>query len=280
MRGEPPAKQYPAKVVVAPMDRGRLRTELAGLGLRAGMTVLAHCSLSRVGRVDGGADALREALLDVIGERRGTLVVPTQTGSNSESSPEYRAAVAELDAYGLEAHRARVTGFDPAVSPSEGMGALAESVRRHPRAYRSPHPISSFAAVGRYAKELCSDHPLDCLLGPRSPLGLLAELDARVLLLGVGYDKCTAFHLGEARALPTWLPAWRQYRCKVGEEWLDFKGLSYQDSDFAELGSRFEHTHSAAVFRGSLGAAATRLFPLALAADFAEKDLPELRLAR
>ena len=280
MRGEPPAQQYPVKVAVAPMDRGLLRTELAGLGLRAGMTVLVHCSLSRVGRVAGGADTLREALLDVIGRKRGTLVVPTQTGSNSESSPEYRAAVVGLDAFGIEAHRARIKGFDPATSPSEGMGALAESVRRHRRAHRSPHPISSFAAVGRYAEKLCADHPLDCLLGPRSPLSRLAELDAGVLLLGVEYDKCTAFHLGEARALPTWLPTWQQYRCKVGEEWLDFKGLSYQDSDFAELGSRFEDKHSADVRHGRLGAATTRLFPLALAADFAEEDLPKLRFAR
>lgn len=276
MQGEPPATQYPAKMAVAPMDRGRLRTELAGLGLRAGMTVLVHCSLREVGRVDGGADALRGALLDVLGERRGTLVVPAQTGSISERSEEYLAAVDGLDAHGVEAYRAGLRGFDPATSPSVGMGALAESVRTHPRAHRSPHPITSFAAVGRHAEELCADHPLDCLLDPRSPLGLLAELDARVLLLGVGYDKCTAFHLGEARALPTW----REYDRKVGEKWLHFKGLAYQDSDFADLGKRFEQEQPAAVLHGSLGAAPTRLFRLAAAADFAAKRLPELRFAR
>jgi aminoglycoside 3-N-acetyltransferase len=276
MEGESPAKQYSAEMAAKPVDPGRLREELSRLGLSAGMTVLVHCSLRRIGWVEGGADTLREALLDVIDERRGTLVVPTQTGSNSESSAEYRAAVADLDEAELEAHRDAIKGFDPATSPSEGMGALAESVRTHPRAYRSPHPISSFAAVGARAAELCTEHPLDCLLGPKSPLGRLAGLDAAVLLLGVGFDKCTAFHLGEDRALPQW----RQYRCKIGEDWLDFKGLSYQDFDFTELGARFEHTHSAAVRGGGVGAAHARLFPLALAADFAATDLPDLRFAR
>ncbi|HET9169029.1 MAG TPA: AAC(3) family N-acetyltransferase [Actinospica sp.] len=276
MEGESPAKQYSAKVAATPLDRGRLRRELARLGLRRGMTVLVHCSMRNVGWVEGGAETLRDALLDVIGERRGTLVVPAQTAANSESSPEYRAAVAGLDAARLAAHRAAIRGFDPVTSPSEGMGALAESVRVHPRAHRSPHPIASFAAVGEYAADVCAEHPPECLLGPQSPLALLARLDARVLLLGVGFDKCTAFHLGEARALPVW----RSYRCKIGDAWVDFKGLAYQDSDFAELGARFEHAHSSDVLRSTVGSATARLFPLALAADFAAKDLPELRFAR
>ena len=276
MEGEAPAKQYSAMVAGAPLDRGRLRAELAGLGLRAGMTVLVHCSLRGVGRVEGGADALREALLDVVGEEHGTLVVPTQTRANSMTSQEFRAAVTDLDEAEFEVYLKGLPGFDPAASPSEGMGALAEAVRTHSRAHRSPHPITSFAAVGAHAADLCAIHPLECLLGTQSPLGLLAKLDARVLLLGVGFDKCTAFHLGEDRALPEERP----YRCKIGDEWRDFKALSCQDTDFAELGARFERAHSGRVRHGRLGAASTRLFPLALAADFAEMELPALRFAR
>lgn len=276
MNGAGREKQYPVLMRGTHLTRRRLRRQLAQVGLRPGMTVLVHCSMRQVGWVRGGADVLRRALLDVIDESRGTLVVPAQTGSNSESSADYRAAVADLSEAELDAHRARVIGFDTRTTPSEGMGALAESVRTHPRAHRSPHPISSFAAVGAQAAQLCAVHPLDCLLGPQSPLGRLAQLDAWVLLLGVGYDKCTAFHLGEDRVLPVW----RDYRCKVGAEWLDFKALAYQDSDFADLGKRFDYEHSATVRQGMVGAAAARLFPLALAADFAARELPELRFAR
>jgi aminoglycoside 3-N-acetyltransferase len=155
------------------------------------------------------------------------------------------------------------------------MGALAESVRTHQLARRSAHPTTSFAAVGRHAEALCAAHPLDCLLGPRSPLGALRELDARVLLLGVGFDKCTAFHLGEDAAFP----GERGYRCKIGDEWADFKGFPHQDEDFAELGARFEQACPAELRRGTVGSAPTRLFTLALAADFAARQLPELRFA-
>ena len=275
MEGERPTKQYSAMVAGAPLDRGRLRAELDGLGLRAGMTVLVHCSLRRVGWVDGGAAALREALLDVLGEH-GTVVVPAQTGSKSATSRELRDAVAGLDKAECERYLARLPGFDPAASPVEGMGALAEAVRTHPRAHRSPHPATSFAAVGAQAAELCAAHPLECLLGTESPLGLLAKIDARVLLLGVGFDKCTAFHLGEDRALPEERP----YRCKIGDAWREFKALSYRDGDFAELGARFERVHGARVRDGWVGNARARLFPLALAADFAELELPALRFVR
>ena len=275
MDGENPPQQYSAMVAEAPLDRGRLRAELSGLGLRAGMTVLVHSSMRRVGWVEGGATTLRDVLLDIVGDE-GTLVVPAQTRSKSVTSQEFRDAVAGLDEKEYELYLTRLPGFDAKTSPSEGMGALAEAVRTHPEACRSPHPTTSFAAVGVHAAEVCATHPLDCLLGSQSPLGLLAKLDARVLLLGVGFDKCTAFHLGEDRGLPEERP----YRCKIGDEWREFRALSHRDGDFSELGARFVRTHSTRVRDGWVGAARARLFPLALAADFAELELPALRFVR
>jgi aminoglycoside 3-N-acetyltransferase len=35
------------------------------------------------------------------------------------------------------------------------------------------------------------------MFGEHSPLARLEEVGAQVLLLGVGYDVCTAFHLAE-----------------------------------------------------------------------------------
>lgn len=46
------------------------------VGLKAGMHVVCHSSLSRFGRVEGGADAVIDALEEVI-TRDGTLVLPT-----------------------------------------------------------------------------------------------------------------------------------------------------------------------------------------------------------
>ncbi|WP_424818911.1 AAC(3) family N-acetyltransferase [Salinisphaera sp.] len=41
--------------------------------------------------------------------------------------------------------------------------------------------------------------------GESSPLRALYDLDARIALIGVGYDCCTALHLAEHRA-PGWAP--------------------------------------------------------------------------
>jgi aminoglycoside 3-N-acetyltransferase len=275
MEGENPAGPRGSTKVDIAIDRDRLRIELTESGLREGSVVLVHCSLSAIGWVWGGADALRDTLLEILGEEHGTLVVPTQTTYTSVSSREFRREITDLDDEERQLYIKALPGFDPRTSPSENMGALAESVRTHLRAHRSAHPTASFAAVGRHAAELCASHPLDCLLGARSPLGALRDLDAGVLLLGVGFDKCTAFHLGEDAAFSDERP----YCCKVGEEWKEFIGFAHRDDDFAELGARFEQACPTAVREGRVGGARTRLFPLALAAEFAERELPKLRFA-
>jgi aminoglycoside 3-N-acetyltransferase len=257
------------------IDRRRLEADLAESGLRPGMSVLVHCSMRRIGWITGGAKALREAILGVLGAE-GTLVVPTQTRFLSVTSNDFQRAIAHLEGEDRELYRKRLRGFDPLTTPSSGMGALAEAVRKHPRAYRSTHPSTSFAAVGRHAAALCAAHPLESLLGADSPIGALRDLDGSVLLLGVGYDKCTAFHLGEVAAFSDTRP----YTCKIGDAWREFQGFPHEDGDFAELGARFEAEHAARIRRGTVGDAATRLFPLALAADFAARELPDLRFAR
>jgi aminoglycoside 3-N-acetyltransferase len=254
----------------------RLRAQLTGLGLAAGQTVLVHSSLRSLGWIPGGAAALRDLLLDILDPALGTLVVPAQTGSASASSGVFQSATAGKSAADYRAYLDRLPGFDPDRSPSEGMGALAEAVRTHAAAHRSAHPITSFAAVGRLAGELMEAHPLDSLLGKESPLGRLYEYQALVLLLGVGYDKCTAFHLGEN---PVLAPE-RDYSCKIGDSWRDFRAPDHRDTEFAELGSMFENTRPHRVREAVVGTARCRLFALTEAVDYASLTLPSLRFSR
>lgn len=250
-----------------------LRQDFADLGLHEGMVVLVHCSLRGIGPVRGGADAVRDALLGTLGDS-GTLVVPTQTRSKSTSSQDVRRSVHGLSPRRRERFLAAVPGFDPASTPSEGMGALAEAVRTHPQAHRSGHPTTSFAAIGRHAAELTAQHPYHCVLGEDSPLGWMHRIDAHVLLLGVGFDKCTAFHLGEDSSVS---PD-RSYCFKIGDRWTEVDGArDYDASDFDALGALFREVHADYVRTGPVGAALGTLFPLALAADFADKQLPDLR---
>jgi len=154
---------------------------LRDLGLYAGCNVLVHSSLSSFGHVEGGADSVIDALLEVVSES-GTVIVPTLTGSerlNAENPPI----------------------FNP-VSSAGWTGRIPETFRHRSNAIRSLHPTHSVAAIGANAVTLTQDHmdsvtPCDAL----SPYGKLPRLpDSFILLIGVTHTSNTTFHHVEEAA--------------------------------------------------------------------------------
>ena len=143
------------------------------LGILAGDCILVHSSLRSLGYVEGGAEAVVDALLDVLGPR-GTLCVPSFVFSLTNQPQPI---------------------FDPAHTPSE-MGAISEAARRRPGARRSTHLIHSISALGPAAEEITRVH------GPSAwacdgPFWQLHHYDAKIVLLGVPYLRCTYFHVVE-----------------------------------------------------------------------------------
>ena len=100
--------------------RGELATDFRRIGLERGDAVVLHGSLRSIGRVDGGADTVVAALLDVLGPD-GLLAAPVYTYWTQR--------------------------FDPAADPGQ-TGRIAEAIRRWPGAVRSWHPSHSVAAIG------------------------------------------------------------------------------------------------------------------------------------
>ncbi len=137
--------------------------------------LLVHSSLSSLGYVDGGADAVIDAILQVLG-REGTLIVPTFN------------YVVQTDQV-----------FDPDTMPSQ-TGVVTEVLRKRPGAIRSLHPTYSFAALGRDAEEIAQNHWRAEPVGFGSPLDRLARAGGCTLLLGVKHDANSSIHLGEAYA--------------------------------------------------------------------------------
>jgi aminoglycoside 3-N-acetyltransferase len=224
--------------------------------------------MRRIGRVAGGTKALVDALSEALGPD-GTIVVPTPTAENSDSSRAYLARVEGMTAAERRRHRAAMPAFDPARTPSTGAGVFPESVRLTPGALRSEHPQISFAALGARAAAVIDGHAPNCHLGEESPLARLYDLDAEVLMLGTGYDTCTALHLAEYRY--TRKPPTRDYSCVIEQDgvarWWTYEDVVLDDRDFAAVGAAFDDTPY--VRRGRVGFADSRLVPLRRMVDFA-----------
>jgi aminoglycoside 3-N-acetyltransferase len=255
---------------LAPQTRPALADDLRGLGVRPGDTLLVHSALSSLGFVVGATVAVVHALLDAVGPA-GTLVVPAQTARQNRDPSRYDDP--RVTPNWWPTIREHLPAYEPDVTPSEGVGAIAEQIRVWPGAVRSAHPQTSFAALGPLAGELMAGHALESPLGEASPLARLEEAGGRVLLLGVGYDRCTCFHLAEYR-LPD--PPMVTNGCAVltdeGRQWLSYVGVALSAGDFAALGADFEAA-SPEVATGPVGAATAKLFPVRSATAFAREWL-------
>ena len=124
-----------------------------------------------------------------------------------------------------------------------------------------------------------ASHPPNCHLGPESPLGALSRSNAKVLLLGVSFAVCTAFHLAEYQVAAG---LQREYECVVrieGERrWYQYRDALLDDSDFEQLGEAFEASDAgSSIRRGNVGDADSRLFPVSKAVAFARAWMPANR---
>jgi aminoglycoside 3-N-acetyltransferase len=262
----------------ATVTRGQLVRDFRRLGITPGQTLLVHASLRSVGWVIGGANAVVGALREALGPD-GNIVVPASTEANSDTSRKHRERIAQMTANQAKRYREEMPAFDPATTKS-GAGAIAERVRRSADAVRSEHPQSSFAAIGPAADDLMADHRLESHLGEESPLAKLYKMDALVLMIGVGYRSCTAFHLAEYRYRPEL--ARQTYACVVNivrkRHWISYQDVVLDDRDFENIGESLEAELPINI--GKVGNAECRLMPLSDAVDFAATWMAEHRAVR
>ncbi|GAC1363150.1 MAG: BA2930 family N-acetyltransferase [Ktedonobacteraceae bacterium] len=246
--------------------RESIARDLRGLGVQPGMTLLVHSSLSSLGWVCGGPLAVVQALMDVLTEA-GTLVMPAHTGNYADPASWQNPPVPQpwwqivYDA---------MPAFDPQITPTYLMGAIAETFRTRPGVVRSNHPQVSFTAWGRNAQYITCTHTLEYGLGEGSPLARVYDLGGYVLLLGVGYDRNTSFHLAE-------------YRCPGAEQtmlgapilengrrvWRRFRDIEIDADVFPMLGLEMEQCDLVQI--GKMSLAECRFFPQRAAVDFATR---------
>lgn len=167
------------------LNKAGLIRDLSALGLASGDKALVHSSLSSLGRVEGGAPTVIDALSEVIGAD-GTLLMPSfQRGS------EYALLAAGCI-------------FDVRTSPTD-QGLIPETFRKQPAAIRSLSPTHCMAAFGKDAKNLLAGHEnCNVTCGKGSPFEKFIDMNGKILLLGVTNASNTTLHyLENVNGAPT-----------------------------------------------------------------------------
>jgi aminoglycoside 3-N-acetyltransferase len=243
-----------------------LRRDLAALGVGAGTTLIVHSSLSAIGWVLGGAPAVVRALIDSVGDH-GALAMPA--ASPHCADPASWSAPKIPDAW-LDEARENLPLFDARTTPT-AMGAIPETFRNWPGTLRSEHPLESVCARGPRAEEITREHPLAFSEGPGSPFAKLHELDSRILLLGVGFNRCTALHFAESLVAKRRTMTVRFPRAQGGRrEWVEVPNVADDlDTHFPIIGAHYLAEEKPRV--GTIGGAKSIYFRMQDLVEFARR---------
>lgn len=252
------------KIDRKPQTGEGLRRDLSALGVRPGLTLMVHSSLSKIGCVVGGAPVVVAALIDQLGED-GTLAMPAASPEYSDPATWTSPAVA---GEWLEEVREHLPIFDGRTTPT-AMGAIPETFRNWPGTLRSDHPLSSVCARGPQAQAIVSEHARAFSEGQGTPFEKLHDLESWILLLGVGFNRCTALHFAECLVDKRRTTTNRFAVLEGGRRtWVEVPDVADDNSThFPTVGEQYVATGKAAV--GQIGEAQAILFPMRDLVEFA-----------
>lgn len=219
-----------------PITKEDLINKFSQLGIKQGDTLLVHASLSSLGYVVGGAEALFLALRDIIGEQ-GTIVVPSQTVEISDpASWQYPPVPQEWH----DVIRDAMPAYSKNLSYSKAMGAFSQFIGILPDSIRSNHPMYSFTAIGEKASEIIGQDSFDFPFGDESSLGRMYSIGAKVLMIGTDFETNTSLHLAENRLNREVIHEKSKIVTKDGEKWISFKNIELNlYDDYLEIQKYF-----------------------------------------
>ena len=214
-----------------PLSKTDLKDFFNVIGLKSSDHVVVHTSLSRLGYVVGGAQAVLESLLETL--HAGTLIMPSHSGDVSDPVYWENPPVPSDWIPFIKKH---MPAFDPETTPVRGVGKVAQQFLALKGVKRSSHPEASFAALGVCADALVATQPLTPMFGNDSPLGRLMEKNGKVLMLGAPLETMSALHVSEALSESVELESNGNPLMINGERtWVEYEDYAYDSDDFESV---------------------------------------------
>jgi len=243
--------------------------DLHTAGIKPGDGLFVHSSLSQIGYVVGGPRTLIQALLHTVGSQ-GLICMP---GFSVDAYDPTEIHDLKIDVSRRDHIKQQVPGFDAALSSVRQNGSVPEAFRSWPGVVRSPHPTSSVLLFGHDAAKLSIPHdPYDWATGPDTPWGRLRSRNPmKILLIGVGWNRCSALHAAESMATYKRTVV-RKIKLGHGPDapWIEAPDVSDDlDTLFPLVGTEWEKTGN--VRTGKIGNAEYKLTDYGLLVDFASK---------
>lgn len=152
-------------------SKNELTNQIKEMGIMPTDTVLIHTSMRAIGKVENGADGVIDAFRAYLTD--GLFLVPTHTWANvNRENPVYN-----------------VTETPPCI------GALPSAAAFRTDGIRSLHPTHSIWASGNGAYEfICNEETAETPASVGYAWGKLADINAKILLIGVGHNRNTFIH--------------------------------------------------------------------------------------
>lgn len=155
-----------------------LHNQLKNLGIARDDVVMFHSSLRAIGKTENGADGVIDALCEYLSD--GLLVVP---------------------AYNWDTVNAENPLFDVKGDVTPSLGVLPRVFAKREGVQRSLHPTHSLCAYGKKAVDFVAyEERVDVPCARNGCFGKLLDLNAKIILAGVTFERCSFLHLTEAEA--------------------------------------------------------------------------------
>lgn len=259
------------KNTASPLSKKDLIKDLKTLGIKETDNIILHVSLSKIGWIIGAEVTFLDAIQNVL--KKGTLVMATQTGQISDPTYWENPPVPKTWLPKIIEH---MPAYNKDVTPTFRLGRVAKLFHRSKDVYRTNHPLNSFAAWGKYAKELSLICDYSNAFGTSSPVKFMIDHQFKILQIGVDYDTTTVLHYAETQLSNAKTKTQKVFVIENNQRRvIDITDIDYSVEHFIDIGNAYEKKHF--IKKGLIGQAKSKIIDVPSLITFGINYLNEIK---